>query len=88
MFLLFIIVVNLGSIWTKDKTTFNNWEVELWFRVSGRGRLGADGLAFFFSEDKLAEGPVFGSADKWKGLAIFFDSFDNDGLYTQTQIFY
>ena len=25
------------------------------------------------------EGPVFGSADQWRGLGIFFDSFDNDG---------
>ena len=22
---------------------------------------------------------MFGSTDKWKGLGIFFDSFDNDG---------
>jgi mannose-binding lectin 1 len=67
-----------GSIWTRDVTTFNHWEVELWFRVTGRGRLGADGLAFFFTESKLEEGPVFGSADNFKGLAVFFDSFDND----------
>ena len=26
----------------------------------------------------MEEGPVFGSADKWNGLAVFFDSFDND----------
>lgn len=25
------------------------------------------------------EGPVFGAADKWNGVGIFFDSFDNDG---------
>ena len=68
-----------GSIWTKEPFTSNYWEVELWFRVTGRGRLGADGLGFFFTESKLAEGPVFGSADNWNGLGIFFDSFDNDG---------
>ena len=28
---------------------------------------------------KGIEGPVFGSNDYWKGLAVFFDSFDNDG---------
>lgn len=33
-----------GAIWTKDKTTFDNWEVDIAFRISGRGRIGADGL--------------------------------------------
>lgn len=67
-----------GSVWTKLKTNFEWWEVELVFRVNGRGRLGADGLAFWFTDEHMSEGPVFGSADNWKGLALFFDSFDND----------
>ncbi|CAG2103244.1 unnamed protein product [Medioppia subpectinata] len=67
-----------GSVWTKTKTTFEWWEVELVFRVNGRGRLGADGLAFWFTDERTPEGPVFGAADNWKGLALFFDSFDND----------
>ncbi|XP_053214591.1 protein ERGIC-53-like [Panonychus citri] len=68
-----------GSIWTKMPTTFDHWEIELWFRVNGRGRLGADGLAFWYTDMKYPEGPVYGSADNWRGLGIFFDSFDNDG---------
>lgn len=67
-----------GSIWTKAKTNYEWWEVELVFRVNGRGRLGADGLALWFTSNRNPEGPVFGSADNWHGLAIFFDSFDND----------
>lgn len=35
--------------------------------------------ALWFTENPGSLGPVFGSADKWKGLGIFFDSFDNDG---------
>jgi len=31
------------------------------------------------------EGPVFGAADKWNGVGIFFDSFDNDGKVSQKQ---
>ncbi|XP_023226933.1 protein ERGIC-53-like [Centruroides sculpturatus] len=68
-----------GSIWSKSATTFQWWEVEMIFRVNGRGRLGADGLAFWFTDKKGVEGPVFGSNDNWNGLGIFFDSFDNDG---------
>ena len=33
-----------GGIWTKNKSTDEFWEVEVLFRVSGRGRVGGDGL--------------------------------------------
>ncbi|XP_076049158.1 lectin, mannose binding protein ergic53 isoform X2 [Oratosquilla oratoria] len=67
-----------GQIWTKNPTSFEWWEVEFVFRVTGRGRIGADGLAFWFTAAPGNEGPVFGSSDKWSGLGVFFDSFDND----------
>ncbi|XP_076991443.1 protein ERGIC-53 [Tamandua tetradactyla] len=68
-----------GSVWTKTKAAFENWEVEVTFRVTGRGRIGADGLAIWYTENQGLDGPVFGSADMWNGVGIFFDSFDNDG---------
>lgn len=37
-----------GSVWTKTKAAFENWEVEVTFRVTGRGRIGADGLVCLF----------------------------------------
>lgn len=70
-----------GQIWTVQQTDFDWWEVELIFRVTGRGRIGADGLAFWYTESKGLEGPVFGSNDNWNGLGIFFDSFDNDNKH-------
>lgn len=33
-----------GRMWSKMQTGFDWWEVELVFRVTGRGRIGADGL--------------------------------------------
>ena len=33
-----------GAIWTKVKTNFEWWEADIIFRVTGRGRIGADGL--------------------------------------------
>ncbi|XP_023684479.2 protein ERGIC-53 [Paramormyrops kingsleyae] len=68
-----------GSVWTKNTVNFANWEAEVTFRVSGRGRMGADGLAIWFTEGQGLEGPVYGAADSWNGVGIFFDSFDNDG---------
>ena len=47
-----------GSIWSKLGTQFEFWEVEIHFRVTGRGRVGADGLAFWFTQAQGVEGPV------------------------------
>ncbi|CAL8279072.1 unnamed protein product [Merluccius merluccius] len=68
-----------GSMWTKSMVSFDTWEAVVTFRVSGRGRMGADGLAVWFTSQQGLDGPVYGAADKWNGLGIFFDSFDNDG---------
>uniref|UniRef100_A0A667XLJ4 Lectin, mannose-binding, 1 n=1 Tax=Myripristis murdjan TaxID=586833 RepID=A0A667XLJ4_9TELE len=68
-----------GSVWTKNTVGFEHWEAEVTFRVSGRGRMGADGLAVWFTASQGLDGPVYGAADKWNGVGVFFDSFDNDG---------
>lgn len=67
-----------GWVWSKNTVPYDNWVIEVTFRVTGRGRVGADGLAIWYVQEKGIEGPVFGSNDKWNGLGIFFDSFDND----------
>lgn len=46
--------------------------------IGSKGRKGADGLAFWYTKDRMEGGNVFGSKDNWEGLGIFFDSFDND----------
>jgi mannose-binding lectin 1 len=76
-----------GAIWTKTPTNIDWWEVDIAFRVTGRGRVGADGLAFWYTQSKGAyDGEVFGSSDKWVGLGLFFDSFDNDGKHNNPYI--
>ncbi|CAN9504282.1 unnamed protein product [Ophioblennius macclurei] len=68
-----------GSVWTKNRINFKHWEAEVTFRVSGRGRMGADGLAMWFTTEQGLDGPVYGASDQWNGVGVFFDSFDNDG---------
>lgn len=76
-----------GAVWTKEKTQFDWWEIDVAFRVSGRGRIGADGLAIWFTTEKGDyNGEVFGSSDRWNGLGIFFDSFDNDNKHNNPYI--
>lgn len=33
-----------GAIWTRQPINFEWWEVDIAFRITGRGRIGADGL--------------------------------------------
>ncbi|ESO01927.1 hypothetical protein HELRODRAFT_122015, partial [Helobdella robusta] len=75
-----------GSIWGKEKVTAEDWEVDVKFTVTGRGRLGADGLAVWYTTERGIEGPVFGSKDQWNGLGVFLDSFDNDGQHNNPYI--
>ena len=68
-----------GSIWSKTALNSSDWEIEVTMKISGRNRIGADGMAIWYTEQIGSEGNVFGSNDYWKGLGIFLDSFDNDG---------
>jgi mannose-binding lectin 1 len=33
-----------GAVWTKLRSSFEWWAADIIFRVTGRGRIGADGL--------------------------------------------
>ncbi|UJR25079.1 hypothetical protein I4U23_006439 [Adineta vaga] len=74
-----------GWIWSKNPLVADNWLLDVKLRVTGRGRVGADGMAIWFTEKAGVEGTVFGSNDQWNGLGIFLDSFDNDALSVSLQ---
>lgn len=76
-----------GYMWTKNSVTFDWWEVEMSMRVSGSGRVGADGLSFWYTTERMLEGDAFGSATTWHGLGIFFDSFDNDAKMNNPYVY-
>ncbi|KAF9823155.1 hypothetical protein SFRURICE_016048 [Spodoptera frugiperda] len=64
-----------GAIWSKQPLNFDWWEIDIMFKVTGRGRIGADGLAFWYTTQRGDyTGEVFGSSDRWNGLAVIFDS--------------
>lgn len=48
-------------------------------RIDGTGRLGGDGVAFWYAAEPGVLGKAFGSKEQWKGLGVFVDTFDNDG---------
>jgi len=67
-----------GALWNKLPCKVRNWEVQLQFKVTGTTKdLFGDGFAFWYSRDRMVEGPVFGSKDLFSGLAIIADTYSN-----------
>ncbi|KAL7071216.1 hypothetical protein ACQ4LE_009442 [Meloidogyne hapla] len=69
-----------GLAWNKRQfLASDHFELEVVFKVTGQGRIGADGLAIWYTAQQGTIGPVFGANDFWTGMGIMLDSFDNDG---------
>ncbi|KAJ3168949.1 hypothetical protein HDU88_001276 [Geranomyces variabilis] len=72
-----------GLIWSTRPNPHAEWQVEFSFTAYGRGYMGGEGLAFWYTKDKGTLGPFFGAGDKWEGLAIAFDTGDQlENRYT------
>ncbi|OQV14933.1 Protein ERGIC-53 [Hypsibius exemplaris] len=76
-----------GYMWSKNAVNFDWWEVEMSMRVSGSGRVGGDGLGFWYTTERMQEGDAFGGPTTWHGLGVFFDSFDNDGKMNNPYVY-
>ncbi|OWR42588.1 vesicular mannose-binding lectin protein [Danaus plexippus plexippus] len=67
-----------GAIWNTVPCITRNWEIQVQFKVHGRGKdLFGDGLALWYVKDRMQPGPVFGSKDYFQGLAIILDTYSN-----------
>ncbi|KAH8589321.1 concanavalin A-like lectin/glucanase domain-containing protein [Bisporella sp. PMI_857] len=67
-----------GWIFSRVPLTATNWEIELEFKLHGAGNLHGDGFALWVTKQRATPGPVFGHADKFEGLGIFFDTYKNN----------
>jgi len=76
----------VGYIWNKNPVTFSDWEATVSLKIDGKGRLGGDGIAFWYSEPANVKGGAFGSFEQWKGLGVFIDTFDNDNKHDNPYI--
>ncbi|EAS34361.3 lectin family integral membrane protein [Coccidioides immitis RS] len=66
-----------GWLWSRVPLTATNWQIELEFKIHGEGSLHGDGFALWLTKQRATSGPVFGSADRFEGLGIFFDTYKN-----------
>lgn len=73
-----------GILFNTEPCMLHNWQVIIDFKISGSGaKTFGDGMAFFYIKDNLDKlggaGPVFGAPDRFTGLGVFIDTFDNNG---------
>lgn len=67
-----------GAVWNTVGCYLRNWEMQIHFKVHGRGKdLFGDGFAFWYVKDPMQEGDVFGSKDYFSGLAVIMDTYSN-----------
>ncbi|ORX46811.1 hypothetical protein DM01DRAFT_1339460 [Hesseltinella vesiculosa] len=63
-----------GAIWSAIPNEHDEWQVDMKMSIAGSQVHGGRGLAFWYTKDRMEEGPIFGSKDAWDGLSIWFDS--------------
>ncbi|KAI8866261.1 hypothetical protein GQ42DRAFT_165624 [Ramicandelaber brevisporus] len=67
-----------GSVWARNSNDHREWHIEFQAHISGKGKVGSDGLAFWYTRERGKAGPILGSMDAWHGLGILIDSWDRD----------
>lgn len=76
-----------GSVWGTRPLTARDWSAELEFEIQGNGRIGADGMGLWYTAaSTYSEGDVFGAANRWRGLLVAIDTFDNDRKHDNPKI--
>eukprot|EP01123_Difflugia_compressa_P000576 TRINITY_DN10677_c0_g1_i1.p1 TRINITY_DN10677_c0_g1~~TRINITY_DN10677_c0_g1_i1.p1 ORF type:complete len:475 (+),score=71.37 TRINITY_DN10677_c0_g1_i1:95-1519(+) len=76
-----------GAIWTTRPMRNRDWEIHMQFSIGSEARVGADGMALWYTKDRAIAGPVMGNTDRWSGIGVIIDTFDNDGQRDNPQIY-
>ncbi|XP_053443362.1 VIP36-like protein isoform X3 [Nycticebus coucang] len=69
-----------GALWNRVPCFLRDWELQVHFKIHGQGKknLHGDGLAIWYTKDRMQPGPVFGNMDKFVGLGVFIDTYPNE----------
>ncbi|KAJ4363503.1 hypothetical protein N0V83_009798 [Neocucurbitaria cava] len=67
-----------GWLFSRVPLTATNWEIQFEFKIHGQGNLYGDGFAMWLTKQRAQPGNVFGHADKFEGLGLFFDTYKNN----------
>ncbi|XP_029102929.1 VIP36-like protein [Scleropages formosus] len=69
-----------GAVWSRIPCYLRDWELRVHFRIHGHGKknLIGDGLALWYTKERMQSGPVFGNMDLFTGLGVFVDTYPNE----------
>ncbi|CAL9683461.1 unnamed protein product [Knipowitschia caucasica] len=76
-----------GAVWSRTPCDLKDWEMQVHFKIHGQGKknLNGDGLAVWFTKDRMQKGPVFGNKDNFTGLGVFVDTYPNEEKHLEAQ---
>lgn len=67
-----------GWLWSRLPIAATNYEIEFEIKLHGPSSgIYGDGMAMWLTTSRAVTGPVFGNADEFQGLGIFFDTYKN-----------
>uniref|UniRef100_A0A7N8XFE3 Lectin, mannose-binding 2-like a n=1 Tax=Mastacembelus armatus TaxID=205130 RepID=A0A7N8XFE3_9TELE len=69
-----------GAVWSRLPCHLEDWEMQVHFKIHGQGKknLNGDGLAIWYTKERMQKGPVFGNMDNFTGLGVFVDTYPNE----------
>eukprot|EP00064_Thunnus_orientalis_P002159 superscaffoldBa00000151_g2166 len=69
-----------GAVWSRLPCHLKDWEMQVHFKIHGQGKknLNGDGLAIWYTKERMQRGPVFGNVDNFTGLGVFVDTYPNE----------
>ncbi|KAK9973971.1 hypothetical protein ABG768_022084 [Culter alburnus] len=76
-----------GAIWSRIPCHLRDWELQVHFKIHGQGKknLNGDGLAVWYTKERMQKGPVFGNRDFFTGLGVFVDTYPNEEKLLEAQ---
>ncbi|CAN9504505.1 unnamed protein product [Ophioblennius macclurei] len=76
-----------GAVWSRMPCHLKDWEMQVHFKVHGQGKknLNGDGLAIWYTKERMQKGPVFGNMDNFTGLGVFVDTYPNEEKHLEAQ---
>ncbi|KAG8185067.1 hypothetical protein JTE90_017081 [Oedothorax gibbosus] len=67
-----------GAIWNNFPNIMNDWEFHIQLHIHGKGvNLNGEGMAIWYVREPLLQGPIFGYKDRFNGLGLFIDTFED-----------
>jgi hypothetical protein len=67
-----------GYIWNVEANELKGWKARFAFRTHSKQSVGADGMAFWYIEEPVTGGSLFGGSHVFRGIAVVMDTYDND----------